>query len=160
MCMLKKLFAKLKPKQEEKTGAGGGAFFIMRGFLDELKNIFAEELLIDPRIRDYDATTYGNGCRQRCNKIMEATTAVIEKIKDHIEQNEELHAERENFLAFVDSVFDNLKQSSGKLNGILGQTDMEDKERQLKCYNLGMTVQQSTRAMIDAYISSFNSAHK
>ena len=127
--------------------------------LDELKNIFAEELLIDPRIRDFEITTYGNSCRQRCNNIMETTTMSIEKIKNHIEQNEVLHKEREKFAECADRIITNLQQSSGKLNTILsGSEPEEDKERQLKCYNLGMTVQQSTRAIIDTYISAYNSA--
>ena len=159
--MIKKLLAKLRevsaeqaaPEQKQVTATDE-----MNTLLDELKNIFAEELLIDPRIRDFESTTYGNSCRQRCNNIMEKTTLLTEKIKKYIEQHEELHEERERFTEFVNKVFTNLQQSSEKLGNILSETETEDKERQLKCYDLGMTVQQSTRALIDTYISAFRSS--
>ena len=161
-CMFKKLLAKLTkvgdkqaPTEQESSSAAGE----MNMLLEELKNIFAGELLIDPRIRDFEATTYGNSCRQRCNNIMEKTTQLTEKIKHLIEHNEELHKEKENFATFVNKIFANLQKSSGKLNTILGESETGDKERQLKCYNLGMTVQQSTRALIDAYITTFNRAN-
>ncbi len=161
--MLKKILSKLKKKkdvgqttakQEQSTTVDK-----MNTLLNELKNIFAEELLIDPRIRDFEATTYGNSCRQRCNNIMETATQTIEKIKSHVEQNEDLHKEREKFAEFTEKIYTNLQKSSGKLNNILRNQETEEKERQLKCYNLGMTVQQSTRAIIDAYISAFNNAN-
>ena len=128
----------------------------MNILLDKLKNIFAEELLIDPRVRDFEITTYGNSCRQRCNNIMEKTTQAIEKIKNHIEQNENLHKEKERFTEFTNKIYINLQESSGKLSNILGNQNTEEKERQLKCYNLGMAVQQSTRTIIDTYIATFN----
>ncbi len=161
--MIKKLLAKLRrvkteqepPEQEQVTAADA-----MSTLLDELKNIFANELLIDPRIRDFEATTYGNSCRQRCNNIMERTTLLTAKIENHIEQHEELHEEKERFTEFINKMFSNLQDSSGKLNNILSQQDTGDKERQLTCYNLGMTVQQSTRTLIDNYIAAFNRNHK
>lgn len=164
--MFKKILAKFKKKGRESVEQTTSdqrqpnTTDKMNTLLNELKNIFAEELLIDPRIRDFEITTYGNSCRQRCNNIMETTTRSIEKIKNHIEQNEDLHKERGNFTKFTDKVIANLQESSGKLNTILsGSESAEGKERQLKCYNLGMTVQQSTRAIIDAYISTFNNVN-
>lgn len=158
--MLKKLLTKLKKSgTEQSTPEQGQTNPVdeMNAHLDELKNIFAKELLIDPRVRDFEVTTYGNSCRQRCNNIMEITTQTTEKIKNLIEQNEVLHKEKEKFAEFTEKIFANLQESSGKLNGILSNQEIEEKKRQLKCYNLGMTVQQSTRTIIDAYISAFNS---
>lgn len=160
--MLKKILATFKkdggqaPSNQEQSNTTEE----MGVLLNELKNIFAEELLIDPRIRDFEATTYGNSCRQRCNKIMETVTQVIEKIKSHIEQHKELHKEREKFAEFADKIMTGLQKSSGDLNNILKNTEVREKERQLKCYNLGMTAQQSTRATIDAYISAFKNTTK
>ena len=160
--MFKKILAKIKKGQTEQVTPEQkqpSTIDEMSTLLGELKNIFAAELLIDPRIRDFEATTYGNSCRQRCNNIMERTTHITEKIKNHIKQNENLHIEKENFATFINKLFTNLRESSGKLNNILSQTETDDKKRQLKCYNLGMTVQQSTRTLIDAYITAFNQTY-
>ena len=158
--MLRKLFAKLKKSEKETTGEGKDAGEEMADLLNSLKNIFAAELLIDPRIRDFEGTTYGNSCRQRCNNIMEKTTLLTEKIKAHIRQNKNLQEEEEKYTDAVNKIFANLQASSEKLKNILGQTNIDEKEKQLKCYNLGMTVQQSTRALIEEYTNAFNRTRK
>ncbi|MCY4577002.1 MAG: hypothetical protein OXB96_01030 [Candidatus Kaiserbacteria bacterium] len=154
--MFKKILAKLKKQDATVATQQPTATDEMVIFLNKLKDIFAEELLIDPRIRDFELTTYGNSCRQRCNNILEQTTQLTEKIKKHINQHQELHAEKENFATFVNNLFTNLQQSSEKLHNILSQQEIKDKERQLKCYDLGMTVQQSTRTLINTYIAEFD----
>ena len=164
MYILKKMLSKFKgggskqeiiPEQEQSSATEE-----INTLLDNLKNIFAKELLIDPRVRDFEVTTYGNSCRQRCNSIMETTTQTIEKIKNHIEQNEDLHKHKKEFDKFTEKIIINLQESSKKLNGILGNQEIEEKKRQLKCYNLGMAAQQSIRSAIDAYISTFNNTDK
>ena len=127
----------------------------MLSLLHTLKDVFSKEMLIDPRTRDFDGNAYQSSCRQRCATIVGRTTTIIKEVDVLIQQNSVLKSEQDFFAQLADSVLSNLKNSSDKLHTILGDANLGEKEQQLKCYGLGMTVQQSTRALIDAYLSSF-----